>query len=68
MRMKLKEDMLITSEQKKYHKHCKYCGRTISFYAFEKDKKLCSWCGRYNYRSGLVEFKDKLKKEERGRL
>ena len=65
MRLKLKEDAKLASEQRKYKKYCKYCKHTISFYAFEPDKKLCSWCGKYNYRNGLVEFKDILFEKRR---
>ncbi len=43
--------------------HCEYCKHTISFYAFEPEKKLCSWCGRFNYKSESVRFKDKLIKK-----
>lgn len=60
MRMKLSNDAKLAEIQSKYKKYCKYCGHTLSFYFFEKDKKLCDWCGRYNYRNGMVEFKDKL--------
>ena len=65
MKMTIKEDTKLATEQSKYKKYCEFCGHTISFYAFEKDKKLCSWCGRYNYRNGLVEFKDKLEKKKK---
>lgn len=65
MKMKIKKDMKMASEQAKYKKYCQFCGHTISFYAFEPDKKLCSWCGKYNYRNGLVEFKDILFKKRR---
>ena len=51
----------LLSELMKYKKHCKYCKHTITFYAFEPDKKLCNFCGRYNYRDEKAEFKDKLK-------
>lgn len=65
MKMAIKQDSKLASEQSKYKKNCKFCGHTISFYAFESDRKLCSWCGRYNYRNGLVEFKELLKKKKR---
>jgi rRNA maturation endonuclease Nob1 len=63
MKMTIKDDTKLATEQAKYKKHCQFCGHTISFYAFEPDKKLCSWCGKYNYRNGLVEFKTLLEKE-----
>lgn len=56
--MKLQEDMKLENEKIKHKKHCKYCGHTISFYAFEKDKKLCSHCKRFNYRNDNIEFKE----------
>lgn len=65
MRMTIKEDTKLASEQSKYKKYCKYCGHTISFYAFESDKKLCSWCKRYNYRDKKVEFKELLNKKKK---
>ena len=43
--------------------YCEHCGHTISFYAFEPEKKLCSWCGRYNYKTDIAKFKDKLNKK-----
>ena len=61
--MKIKEDSILMSEQAKYKKYCEFCGHTISFYAFEPDKKICNWCGRYNYRNELVKFKNLLRKE-----
>lgn len=58
MKMAIKQDSKLASEQLKYKKNCKFCGHTISFYAFESDRKLCSWCGRFNYKNELVEFKE----------
>jgi hypothetical protein len=43
--------------------YCEHCGHTISFYAFEPEKKLCHCCGRYNYKNDLVKFKDILIKK-----
>ena len=48
-----------------FHYYCGYCGHTISFYAFEPDRKLCHFCGRFNYRNDLAEFKDKLIKKKK---
>lgn len=59
------DDIKIAEEQSKYKKHCKFCGHTISFYAFESDKKLCSWCKKYNYRNKKVEFRELLLKKKR---
>ena len=58
--MDLQRDMKLRSEQIKFEKYCEFCGHTMSFYAFEKDRKLCSYCGRFNYRNKRVEFKYKL--------
>lgn len=65
MRMTIKEDTRLATEQAKCKKRCEYCGHTISFYAFEKDKKICSHCGIYNYRNDLIKFKDLLNKKKR---
>ena len=65
MKLKLDSDMKIATEQAKYKKHCQFCGHTISFYAFEPERKLCSWCKRYNFKNGLVEFKTLLEKERK---
>lgn len=32
---------------------------------FEKNKKLYSWCGNYNYKNQLVKFKELLIKKKR---
>jgi ribosomal protein L37E len=48
-----------------FHKYCIKCGHTMTFYHFENDKKICSYCGTLNYRNNLIEFKDKIKKEMR---
>jgi hypothetical protein len=61
--MDIKKDSILMSEQAKHKKHCEYCGHTISFYAFEPTKKLCDWCGRYNYKNELVKFKYLLNKK-----
>lgn len=58
--MNNREITKVENEKQKYKKHCEFCGHTISFYAFERDKKICSYCGRYNYRNNLIKFKDKL--------
>lgn len=50
-----------SKENFKYY--CEHCGHTISFYAFEPDKKVCNWCGRLNYRNDLVKFKQILAKK-----
>lgn len=43
--------------------YCENCGHTISFYAFEAEKKVCNWCGRLNYKNDLTKFKDTLNKK-----
>lgn len=53
----------LENEKQKYKKKCEYCGHTISFYAFESDKKVCSYCGRYNYRNEFIKFKSRLMNE-----
>lgn len=51
----------LESIKQNYKKKCEFCGHTISFYAFENDKKICNYCGKYNYRNDLIKFKIKLK-------
>lgn len=65
MLMGIKKDIKIANEQRKNHKYCEYCGHTMTFYAFEKDRKLCSFCGRYNYKNDLVKFRYNLMKTKR---
>ena len=60
-----KDSRNLDIELMKNRKRCKYCGHSISFYAFEPDKKLCSHCGRYNYRDEKSEFKDLFTKKRR---
>lgn len=55
------EDTKLINDKLNNSKLCKYCGHRISFYAFEKDKKLCNHCKRYNYRNDIIEFREKLK-------
>lgn len=60
IKMGLQRDMKLRQEQKKCEKYCEFCGHTMTFYAFEKDRKVCSHCGRFNYKNKRVEFKYKL--------
>ena len=59
--MKIKEEVKLRNEQRKFEKYCEFCGHTMTFYAFEKDRKVCSHCGRFNYKNKRVEFEYKLK-------
>ena len=65
MKVKMKDDIKLASIQRKYKKYCKFCGHTLTFFTFEPDKKLCSHCGRYNYRDGKSEFKDLFTKKRK---
>lgn len=66
MKIKINEDIKLATEKMKNKKYCCYCKHTISFYAFEKDKKICKWCGKYNYKDDKAKFKDVfIKKEKR---
>lgn len=53
-------DSKVLTEQSKFKKYCTNCGHTLSFYAFEKDRKCCYHCGTYNYKNDFVKFKYKL--------
>lgn len=55
------EDSKMLNIKLENSKLCKYCGHRITFYAFEKNKKICSHCGRFNYKNDLIEFKEKMK-------
>lgn len=47
---------------------CKNCGHSIVFLFFEqKEKKICNWCGHVVYANNKIEFKEKLKKQLRGK-
>lgn len=51
------------SERTKYSKYCWNCGHTMTFFSFEKDRKLCSHCKRYNYKDDTIN--QKLKQEKK---
>lgn len=53
-------DQKVLNEQSKHKKYCEYCGHTLTFYHFEKDRKICRHCGYYNYKNDFVKFKYKL--------
>ena len=40
---------------------CKHCGHSIVMP--HADRTICSWCGRWVYRTPKIEFKFKLMKE-----
>ena len=47
-------DSRVLTEQAKFKKKCEICGHTLSFYAFEKDRKCCYHCGTYNYKNDPI--------------
>lgn len=53
----------LEKEKSKYRKYCEYCGHTISFYAFEDDRKICNYCKKYNYRTDKIKFRYLLRKK-----
>lgn len=61
--VRFENDKKLLDEKNKMSKHCEFCGHTISFFAYENDKKICSFCGRYNYRNDYVKFLSLIKKE-----
>lgn len=61
--LKNDNDEKILHEQQKYKKHCEFCGHIISFYSFEKDRKCCNHCGKFNYRNDFIKFQYKLKEK-----
>lgn len=54
---------ILDDKKRKNRTYCEYCGHTISFYAFEGDRKLCNYCHRYNYRNDKIKFRYLLKKK-----
>ena len=58
---------ILNHKKSKYRNYCEYCGHTISFYAFEDDRKICNYCGKYNYRNDKIKFRYLLK-QKLGRL
>lgn len=58
-------DVVNKNSKINFQYRCEYCEHAISFYAFEPDKKICNWCGRYNYKNDLAKFKDKLIKKKK---
>lgn len=63
--MSFKEIEKLHDVKTKNTRHCEHCGHTITFYAFEPDKKCCNWCGRYTYRDNAAKFKDLLAKKQK---
>lgn len=54
---------VLDSKKSKYRKYCEHCGHTLSFYAFEGDRKLCNYCGKYNYKSEKIKFRYLLRRK-----
>ena len=51
------EEKRYYDELSKYKRTCK-CGHIA---VVVKDKKICTWCGNYIYKSKKDEFKDRLR-------
>ena len=56
------EDDRMFEEYSKHKVRCKHCGHnsTIPVYV---DKRICSWCGNYVFRTPEIEFKFRLDQE-----
>lgn len=56
------EDDRMFEEYSKHKVRCKHCGHnsTIPVYV---DKRVCSWCGNYVFRTPEIEFKFRLDQE-----
>ena len=51
---------ILAHELLKHTKKCK-CGHSVLLIkTYRKDKVICTYCGRYVYRTDYDEFKDKL--------
>lgn len=68
MKYTKEEDDRMFQEMSKHRKKCKHCGHS-SVIPVYVDKKVCSWCGNYVFRTDEIEFKfrleEKLKKGKR---
>jgi len=60
MKSKYQDDTKMFDMYAKNRYSCK-CGHRVLI--LNKDKKICSWCGRYVYKDKKQEFKDKLKEK-----
>ena len=60
--LSIKSEIKIAEDKAKMNKYCTNCGHTLSFFAFEKDTKVCSHCGTMNFRNKKAEFEYQLKK------
>lgn len=54
-----KEDDRLFEEYSKHKVKCKHCGHSTTMPVF-LDKKICSWCGKYVFRTSEIEFKFRL--------
>lgn len=60
---KMKLDILLAEEKRKYQVFCPTCGWKNHIYPFEKERKLCKNCKNYIYKDSKTKFKYKVKEE-----
>ena len=56
------EDDRLFEAFSKYKVKCKHCDHSAVL-PVNKDKKLCTWCGNYIFRTPEIEFKYRLNQE-----
>lgn len=59
MKYSFKEDDRMFEEYSKHKVKCKHCGHNSTMPVYV-DKKICSWCGNYVFRTPEIEFKFRL--------
>lgn len=55
----ISDDIKLMNAYSEIRHYCK-CGHSVILPAFV-DKKICSWCGHYVFRTPKIEFEYKLK-------
>ena len=60
-----KRMQILEMDRTRDKRYCK-CGHSVVFPKISKaNKKICSCCGRYIFKTDLLEFKYRLKEKER---
>lgn len=62
MKYTFREDDRMFEEYSKHKVKCKHCGHSSTMPVYV-DKKICSWCGNYVFRTPEIEFKFRLKEK-----
>lgn len=58
--MRMSTSKKVINEREEYKIYCE-CGHGVVIYPFEhRNKKVCSYCGKYVYTNKQEEFKERL--------